>query len=236
MFKGRVYVLCPEPETPADPLLMLIDMVEDLQAVPLTLEPDEHDRIMATVSHAPQLLAIALVHAAMEEDNLHRLLDVTVGPGFLDLTRIAASSFEQWKGVLELNREAILAALDRFERSLTSVRQALTEGELAELWDTVSRARRRMTPEVSSRKRTPELRVLIDQHDERILKALSDRLSTVKQVGALKRQRSEAVYDPDRERRLFSVRREWGRALGLPADLVDELFDVIVRLSRAIQE
>ena len=236
LFKGRVYVLCPEPDTPAESLLLLIDLVEDLLAVPLTLDPEEHDRIMAMVSHAPQLLSIALVHAAMEEDSVHRLLDVTVGPGFLDLTRIAASSFEQWRGVLDLNRDVILAALDRFERSLAFVRESLAHGELADLWKSVSGARRRMTPAVPSRKRTPDLRLLIDKHDERILKALSDRLSTVKQLGVLKTQRSEAVYDPGRERRLFAARVEWGRALGLPEEVVHELFEVIVKHSRAAQE
>ena len=236
LFKGRVYVLCPEPDTSAESLLLLIDMVEDLLAVPLTLEPEEHDRILAMVSHTPQLLSIALVHAAMEQDSVHRLLDVTVGPGFLDLTRIAASSFEQWRGVLELNKEVILAALDRFERSLAIVRESLVQGELADLWTSVSGARRRMTPEVSSRRRTPDLRLVIDQHDERILKALSDRLSTVKQVGALKTQRSEAVHDPDRERRLFAARVEWGRTLGLPEEVVHDLFEVIVKHSRAAQE
>ncbi len=236
LFKERVYVLCPEPETPPEALLMLLDLVEDLLAVPLTLDAEEHDRILAMVSHVPQLLSIALVHAALEEDNVHRLLDVTVGRGFLDLTRIAASSFEQWEGVLEQNRAAIFSALDRFERSVSFVRESLNKGELAEPWNAVSGARRRMTPETVPRKRTPDLRLLIDQHDERILKALSDRISTVKQVGKLKSAQSTAVHDPDRERRLLAARREWGGALGIPAALIDDLFEVIVKHSRAMQE
>lgn len=235
LFKGRVYVLCPEPDTPAEFLLLLIGIVEDLLAVPLTLEAEEHDRIMATVSHVPQLLSIALVHAATEADNLHRLLDVTVGPGFLDLTRIAASSYEQWRGVLELNRREVLDGLDRFQESLDKVRELLTRGELSQVWEAMSSARHLMTPASSFSRRIPDLRILIDQHDERILKALSDRIRTVSHIGALKIERSEAGLDPDRERRLFSARREWGRALGLPAELVDDLFDVIVEHSRALQ-
>lgn len=236
LFKGRVYVLCPEADSPPEALLLLIDMVEDLMAVPLTLEPEEHDRILATVSHVPQLLSIALVHTVLEEDSLHHLMDVTVGPGFLNLTRIAASSFEQWKGVLELNRKAISGALDRFEQSLSLVRDALARGDLVDLWDVVSHARRRMTSSGASRMRTPDLRLVIDGQDERILKALSDRLRTVKQVGALKAKRSQAPHDPDRERRLLTARREWGRALGIPRGLVDDLFEVIVEHSRGLQE
>jgi len=236
LFKSRVYVLCPEPATPGESLLLLIDMVEDLLAVPLTLEAEEHDCVMAMVSHVPQLLSIALVHAAMEEDNTHRLLDVTAGPGFLDLTRIAASSFEQWRGTLELNGEAIIVALDAFERSLAFVREALAKGNLVDLWQSASAARRRLAPEVYPRKRKPDLRLLIDQADERILKAASDRLSTVRMVGDIKARRSEATYDPDRERRLFATRLEWGRALGLPPEMVEELFEVIVKHSKAAQE
>ncbi|MCP4675971.1 MAG: prephenate dehydrogenase/arogenate dehydrogenase family protein [Deltaproteobacteria bacterium] len=235
LFKGNVYVLCPNPDTPAPALIKLIDLVEDLMALPLTIEPEEHDRILAMVSHVPQLLSIALVHAALEEDSFHSLLDVTVGRGFLDLTRIAASRFEPWKGVLKTNRRSISDALDRLEESLSAVRKSLEDDDLSELWTQVSARRRKMTPEILLRKRKPDLRLLIDQHDERILKALSDRMRSVRQMGELKADQDAPVYDPGRERRLLNARREWGRALGIPSDLIDELFEVIVRHSRNMQ-
>ncbi len=235
LFKDRVYALCPRPDTPAPALLTLLDIVEDLRAVPLTIEPDEHDRILAMVSHLPQLLSIALVHAAMEADSFHSMLEMTAGRGFLDLTRIAASGFDQWEGVLKTNREAIAHALDRLERSVRTVRQALDDDDLAPLWSAVSDKRRTMTAQSRPLKRKPDLRLLIDACDERLLKALSDRLRAVDRMGQLKADASAPVYDPDRERRLFTARREWGKTLGIPDALIDGLFEVIVDHSKKLQ-
>ena len=61
------------------------DVVEDLLARPVTIEPEEHDRVMATVSHVPQLLAVALFKAAMEDDTAHGMLELLAGKGFLGL-------------------------------------------------------------------------------------------------------------------------------------------------------
>jgi prephenate dehydrogenase len=144
LFKDRAWVLCPFSDTPPGALLTVMDLVGDLMAVPLTIEPDEHDRVFAMISHVPQILAIALVHAALQEDVEHSLLNVAVGRGFLDLTRIAASEFDIWKGVLDTNRGPIMAMLDKFESSLNVVKQKLHSGDLSELWAKVSARRRSM--------------------------------------------------------------------------------------------
>lgn len=144
LFDGRVWALCPFPDTTDEALLKAVDFVEDLRAVPLTIEPEEHDRVLAMTSHVPQILAITLVHAALQEDLEHRLLDVTAGRGFKDLTRIAASDFDMWKGVFETNRHSIAAMLERFESSLAEVKKHLAAGDIRELWEEVSARRRGM--------------------------------------------------------------------------------------------
>ncbi|MCP4606463.1 MAG: prephenate dehydrogenase/arogenate dehydrogenase family protein [Proteobacteria bacterium] len=236
IFKGRVYVLCPQSDTPGPALLTMIDIVEDLLALPLTVEPEEHDRILAMLSHVPQILSIALMHAALEKDATHSLLNMTAGQGFLDLTRIAASSFDQWKGVFKTNRQAITEALDQLEQSLAIVRKTLDRDDLSGLWTEVSAERRKMSVDTIPRKRKPDLRILIDRYDERILKALSDRIRAASQIGKLKASQDAPVHDPDRERRLMTARHEWGRALGIPPSLIDKLFEVIVKHSRETQQ
>lgn len=120
LFSDRVYMLCPYQNTPPDALLSLMDFVESLQAFPITIDPEEHDRIMAMVSHLPQLISVALMHAAQAGDAEHAMLDKLAGRGFLEMTRLAASDYGIWKGVLETNKEAIDEALDRFRLELGS--------------------------------------------------------------------------------------------------------------------
>ncbi len=235
LFSERFWALCPCDDTPPAALLAVMDMVEDLLALPLAIDPEEHDRIMAVVSHLPQLVAVALMHAAMRADAAHGMMEILAGRAFLDLTRIAASEFEMWKGILETNGAAIGEALDRFARSLSELRAALAAGDAALLWEQVARRRRRMGADNPPRSRKADLRLMVDRCDKQLLGALAARMQVVRRIGRLKMSQQAPVRDPERERRLMDRRSEWGKALGLPQDLIDELFAVILRHSTRLQ-
>jgi prephenate dehydrogenase len=235
LFSERLYVLCPYPDTPTDALLTMMDFVESLPAVPITVDPEEHDRIMAMASHLPQVISTALMHAALAGDAEHAMLDKLAGRGFLDMTRMAASDFGMWKGILETNKEAVSQAISRFNKSL-SILSGDISGEKAYLaWEEAGRHRRKMGPESLSRPRKNDLRSMIDRWDKQILTVLARRIEIVRQIGKLKSNQSAPVVDLDRERRMMLQRKEWGKLLNLPEEMVEELFAVILRHSTRIQ-
>jgi prephenate dehydrogenase len=236
LFSDRVYALCPYPDTPSDALLTLMDFAEDLLAIPITIDPEEHDRIMAMVSHLPQLISVALMHAAQTGDAEHALLDKLAGRGFLDMTRLAASDYAIWKGILETNREAIAQAMERFNESLAFLSRGVLEEDAALAWEKSAKRRRKMGPDSLARPRKHDLRSMIDRYDKQILAALGHRIETVRKIGKLKMNQSAPVVDSDRERRMMLPRREWGKSLGLPEELVDEIFAAILKHSSRIQE
>jgi prephenate dehydrogenase len=235
LFSDRVYLLCPYADTPPDALLQLMDLAEDLLALPITVDPGEHDRIMAVVSHVPQLISVALMHAAQAGDAEHAMLDKLAGRGFLDMTRLAASEFAMWQGILETNRDAIEESLDRFGRSLSQLREAIANGSGALLWEQAGTRRRKMAADSLVRPRKPDLRSQIDRCDKQILAALGHRMQAARRIGRLKMNQAAPVHDPDRERRMLLQRKEWAQSLGLSSDLIDELFAVIVKHSSQIQ-
>jgi len=235
LFNNRVWILCPGPETPSDDLLFLIGFVEDMRAVIVTMEPEEHDKLVAVLSHAPQLLAIALMHCALSADRAHGMIETVAGRGFLDLTRIAASDFEVWRDVFATNKKAVFESLDMLEKSLGDVRSALENGTLESLWDPVRKRRAVMSPESLPRQRKPDLRVLIDRFDEQMLKSLANRLRAVKRIGRWKAERGEPVHDPVRERKLVDEREAWAQSLDLSPQLVRDLFELILKHSKAEQ-
>jgi prephenate dehydrogenase len=235
LFSDRVYALCPYPDTPPDALIALMGFVESLLAIPITLDPEEHDRIMAMVSHLPQLISVALMQAARAGDAEHAMLDKLAGRGFLDMTRLAASDYGMWRGILENNRDAIGQAVDRFNQCLSKLIGRMPEAETALAWDQAGRHRRRMVPESLIRPRKHDLRSMIDRYDKQILSVLGHRLDTARKIGTLKMNQAAPVVDPDRERRMMTVRGEWGKSLGLPPDLVEDLFAVILKHSSRVQ-
>jgi prephenate dehydrogenase len=236
LFSDRVYVLCPYSDTPSSALLTLIELVESLGAIPMTIDPEEHDRIMATVSHLPQLISVALMHAAQAGDAEHAMLDKLAGRGFLDMTRLAASDYGIWKGILETNEEAIGLAVRRFRESLAFISEGMLESDAAVAWEKAGRTRRKMGPESLARPRKQDLRSVIDRYDKQILAALAHRLNMARKIGKLKKHQAAPVTDVDREKRMMRQRKDWGQSLGLPEDLVEDIFAVIVKHSSRIQE
>lgn len=83
--------------------------VQGLGAIPHRIDPDTHDRIMAYVSHLPQLLAVSLMNTAGERTSLAELR--MAGRGFADMTRLASSPPEIWEGIVETNHDYVKEAL-----------------------------------------------------------------------------------------------------------------------------
>jgi prephenate dehydrogenase len=235
LFSDRVYALCPYQDTPSDALLTTIEFVESLLAIPITIDPEEHDRIMAMVSHLPQLIAVALMHAALAGDAEHALLDKLAGRGFLDMTRLAASDYGIWKGILETNADAIAHAVDSFSQSLSFISGGMLGNETALAWESAAKRRRKMGPESLTRPRKHDLRSIVDRYDKQIVTAIGHRIDAVRKIGKLKASQASPVVDPDRERRMMVQRDDWGKSLGLPNEFIEELFAVIMKHSSRIQ-
>ncbi|MCL2877518.1 MAG: prephenate dehydrogenase/arogenate dehydrogenase family protein [Acidobacteria bacterium] len=236
LFSDRVYALCPYQDTPPDAFLTLLELVEGLGAVPVTIDPEEHDRILAMVSHLPHFIAVALMHAAMTDDAEHGMLEKMAGRSFLDITRLAASSYVMWKGVMKTNAEAIREALESFNRSLAFIIKEMMEPSAEEAWEQAAKMRWTMTPDSRLRFRKQDLRMVIDQHDKQLMSVLAKRFDAVRKIGKLKAHQSVPVVDADREKRMMVERRDWGKSLGLPEDMTGELFAVILKHSSRLQE
>jgi len=97
-------------------------------------DAEQHDRLMAWVSHLPQLTATALAATLAE----HGVDATTVGPGARDTTRLAASNSALWRDLVRGSPREMAFALDALAQTLMDLRDALAadDGERAEaLWE-----------------------------------------------------------------------------------------------------
>jgi prephenate dehydrogenase len=136
LFENAVYALCPrdsDADNPLDAFAPVLDLIEATGARPLPLAPERHDRLVAAVSHLPQMLAVALVNTVAESDDATTVANLPLelaGGGFRDMTRIAASPFDMWRDILVGNEGAIQDAISRFRRTLRGLRNRLIEQDL----------------------------------------------------------------------------------------------------------
>lgn len=126
LFTGRTYVLTPrepaELETAA--AREFLGWLGAMGAVPVTLSPEEHDRVVAHTSHLPQLLSTALaVMLAGRLDSEERMR--VAGPGLAAVLRLAGSSYEIWRDILATNSAEIDTALAGFIAELERLRANL---------------------------------------------------------------------------------------------------------------
>ncbi|MBI3648827.1 MAG: prephenate dehydrogenase/arogenate dehydrogenase family protein [Actinobacteria bacterium] len=138
---GAVWVLTPGPSSDLSAVERLESFVERLGAVPVRMDPERHDRLVAFVSHLPQVASTALMGlAATEEASEPEILLLAAG-GFRDLTRLAASNPLLWSDILLANREAVVEAIDLYVGRLERLRDLVAGGHAAEVRDAFAAAK-----------------------------------------------------------------------------------------------
>src|SRR5215471_14450254 len=140
LFSGRPWLLTPAvrangeggrklqaSEAGGDALAKLTDFVVALGAVPRITGVEEHDRLLAFLSHLPQLTASALMQVVGDAVGLEGL--ALAGRGLADTTRLASSPADIWRDIAATNADEIGAALDALIGRLQDLRRDLPEGD-----------------------------------------------------------------------------------------------------------
>jgi prephenate dehydrogenase len=130
LFAGRPWIFTPDGDDSADAVERLSRFVTGLGARPCILSAEEHDRVMAYVSHLPQLAASALMEAVGAAAGIEGL--GMAGRGLVDTTRLASSPADVWRDICLTNADAIGDALDCLIARLTQLRGDLRHGEAIE--------------------------------------------------------------------------------------------------------
>lgn len=133
LLDGALCILTPTPQT--DP--QSLDLVDQFWRVigmrTTRMSPADHDRLVASASHLPHLLAVALL--AMQSNDS---LDVA-GRGLLDTTRLAAGDGTLWRDIFLDNADNLRESLSHFRRRLDEVESLLDPSKTAELKEYLDR-------------------------------------------------------------------------------------------------
>lgn len=133
LFKKAPYAIVVEDAAQAssEAVQKIISVVKALGSRVVQLTAAEHDEIAARISHAPQMISIALANAVAKSKNAQALQ--LAGTGFGDMTRIARSSWSVWEDIVKANRYEIAAALAEVILELQAARDSIATEDLTEL-------------------------------------------------------------------------------------------------------
>lgn len=135
LFVGATCFVTPTGQTQAAAHEMVRLFWRELGASVAAVSPDEHDPIVARISHVPHLMASLLVNLTTEAEMEH------CGGGFRDTTRIASGSPAMWTEILLENGAAVESTLTDLMRSLDKARQLIAAGDSAGLHEVLERAK-----------------------------------------------------------------------------------------------
>lgn len=138
LFEKRRCVITPTEKTERRALDTLTELWHSLGADVVIMTPQEHDRVFGAVSHLPHISAYELMNSI---DELNHSYLAYAGQGFLDTTRIAASSPEVWRDISIGNKENLIQFLDTFIARLEKVKMYLMSADAESLEREFSQAK-----------------------------------------------------------------------------------------------
>jgi len=187
LFVGATWVLTPTSSTDPAAYAQLRSVLADFGANVVALDPVEHDRVVAVVSHVPHLTAATLMALAADLGEEHGALLQLAAGGFRDMTRIAAGQPTIWPGICDDNAEAIVATLDLLIDALGAMRRRVADRDGASLLAVLERAataRRALSDRVARPDELVEVRIPV-----------LDRLGTLAEVAVLATELGINIFD-----------------------------------------
>jgi prephenate dehydrogenase len=165
LFEGARWYLTPKSERSSGLLYdRLQRTVAGLGARVQAIDPEAHDRLMATISHLPHVVANVLVGQAAEELTRDSERMPEVGPSFRDTTRVAGANPAIWGDIFASNSEAVAEAVDAVAERLRDAAALIRAGErdaVAEWHAEAGADRRRLLEAELSGGPLRELRVVV---------------------------------------------------------------------------
>ncbi len=124
LFANAMTIITPSASTRHDCMAKVKQLWEDCGSRTHVMDPEQHDRLMAIISHMPHLLSYTSMSMAGDL-HIHKQL---LGAGFRDFTRIAASDPIMWRDIFLDNKKNILPLIDNYMEELRHIR-SLIEGD-----------------------------------------------------------------------------------------------------------
>lgn len=129
LFVGRPWVITTHEKSDATRITEIENLAKALDSSPIKIDANNHDRAVALVSHAPQVISSLLASRLIDGE----ASDISLaGQGLRDTTRIAASDPELWVQILAGNNKEVLSVLKNFETDLEKLIKSLESADSVE--------------------------------------------------------------------------------------------------------
>ncbi|MGM0945544.1 MAG: prephenate dehydrogenase [Bacteroidota bacterium] len=125
----KVMILCEMEKTDLHLKEKAYQLFDALNLKLRFMDPQEHDRHLAFVSHLSHVSSFMLGKTVLQKMADEKNIFDMAGSGFASTVRLAKSSPAMWAPILTENKDNILAALDGFIGNLQDIRSKIAESD-----------------------------------------------------------------------------------------------------------
>ena len=167
LFKGRWCILTPDENSTPEAIAKITEMWKHCGMLVDTMEVSHHDKVMAAVSHLPQLIAYSIVGTVADlEGYEHKEIIKYSAGGFRDFTRIAGSDPTMWRDIFLTNKQTVLELIQRFIEDLVALERNIRWNEGDKLFNLFKRTQKIRKDVIEAKQDQPE-------HEKRLLEESS---------------------------------------------------------------
>lgn len=168
LLENAYYIITPTPHSRQEDVEKMIAIAQLIGSLPIVLDYEKHDRIVAAISHLPHIIASSLVNLVRDCDNEEELMKRLAAGGFKDITRIASSSPEMWEQICMTNTGPIREMLNAYITSLQQILKSLHQQDSAAIYELFDQSRtyRNSISDVSKGSVLPDYSFTVDIVDE----------------------------------------------------------------------
>ncbi|MBS60113.1 MAG: hypothetical protein CL606_02205 [Anaerolineaceae bacterium] len=127
LYKNAVFVLTTTNNSDKIMHPLAKQIISAIGSIPIEMDAERHDQLVALTSHLPYLLACSLVSAVKSEGDIDPMIWKMVSSGFKDTTRLASSDVQMLIDIIATNKEAIIRALNQQRIAIDELEIALDE-------------------------------------------------------------------------------------------------------------
>ncbi len=141
LFEDRTCILTPIESTNQQALRQVQELWSGVGSIVVCLNCDEHDEILAAVSHLPHMVAYGMVNCLLTIEGFEENIFSFSAGGFKDFTRIAGSDPAMWRDIALMNREKLLSMIERFQSYLEELKEAIEQKDSEKLFAEFQKSR-----------------------------------------------------------------------------------------------
>ena len=140
LYAGKYNIICEEDRSVDDALETAVGIFNQLGMTTMFMNPVDHDKHMAYVSHLSHISSFMLGQTVLEIEKDEKQIFNLAGTGFESTVRLAKSSADTWVPIFQNNQKKKSDSLDRYIGFLTEFKEALDSNDTGTMYKMILRS------------------------------------------------------------------------------------------------